>query len=163
MEFRENDFHELKLRVDKLASELDKKNSLKAVNTKWMITVGALILAALGYTSFIQIPKEAAKAAREQVGEDTIKEKEKIMTSLRETVVLAEEIRKEFGEINLEYKGGKYHELEMNKVDKVLFVDDKCKVGVIRSAKNSAPKIKEEPAICVCQDTEKGKGWVCFN
>ena len=162
MELREDDFHELKLRVDKVASELDKQKALKAVNTKWMIIVGALILAALGYTSFIQIPKEAIKAAQEQVGEDTIKAANEIIGSLRENKGQAEEILEGVKLDVLVLKGKKGASgdkpLEEDEADKVLFFNDGCIEGVIISAKNDG-----QPAICTCQTTKWGKGWVCFN
>ena len=72
MEIKNDEFQTLRLKVDQISSELDKQHAIRAVNTKWMIIVGSLIIAMLGFTSFIQIPKEAKKAAKEEIGPKTI-------------------------------------------------------------------------------------------
>jgi len=72
MELKNDEFQALRLKVDQLASELDKQNTVRVVNTKWMIIVGAVILSALGFTSFVQLPREANKAVEEKVGKNII-------------------------------------------------------------------------------------------
>ena len=72
MTVKDDEFQTLRLRVDQISSEFDKQGRVRAVNTKWMLTVGAVIVAALGYTNFVQLPKEAAKAAKEQVGPEIV-------------------------------------------------------------------------------------------
>lgn len=80
MEIKDDEFQTLRLRVEQISSELDKQNTVRTVNTKWMVIVGSLILAALGFTSFIQVPREAAKSAKEAIGTEII---EKAKDTLR--------------------------------------------------------------------------------
>jgi len=82
METKNDEFQALRLRLDQVSSELDKQDAVRAVNTKWMIIVGAVILAALGFTSFVQLPREAAKAARDQVGPEIIRKARMIAAEL---------------------------------------------------------------------------------
>ena len=84
MELKDDEFRALQLRVDQISSELDKQHAIGAVNTKWMFIVGAVILAALGYTSIFQLPNEAAKAAMEKIGPEVIEKAGKTMDSLRQ-------------------------------------------------------------------------------
>ena len=72
MELKNDEFQTLRLRVDQISSELDKQNTVRVVNTKWMIIVGAVILSALGFTSFVQLPREANRAVEEKVGKNII-------------------------------------------------------------------------------------------
>lgn len=74
MELKDDEFKALRSKVEKVSAELEKKDAARAVNTKWLVTVAAIIVAALGYTNFVQLPLEAAKAAKEQVGKDVVKE-----------------------------------------------------------------------------------------
>lgn len=97
---KDDESQTLRLRVDQISSELDKQNTVRAVNTKWMLTVGAVIVAALGYTNFVQLPREAAKAAREQVGPEIMEKANKILSNLQKTEFDAKEIRKGLGEIS---------------------------------------------------------------
>ena len=57
------DIEELTKEVEKLELKLNTRLAIQAVNTKWLIVVGLIILAFLGYTSFISVPAEAKKAA----------------------------------------------------------------------------------------------------
>ena len=82
MEMKNDEFQTLRSRVDEISSELDKQDRVRAVNTKWMLTVGAVIVAALGYTNFVQLPREAAKAAEEQIGPETIEQANSILAGL---------------------------------------------------------------------------------
>jgi len=61
------DIEELKKEVEKLELKLNTRLAIQAVNTKWMIVVGLIILAFLGYTSFISVPADAKKASKEAV------------------------------------------------------------------------------------------------
>jgi hypothetical protein len=70
MELKNDEFQALRLKVDQISSELDKQNTVRVVNTKWMIIVGAVILSALGFTSFVQLPREANRAVEEKVGKN---------------------------------------------------------------------------------------------
>jgi hypothetical protein len=70
MELKDDEFQALSLKVDQISSELDKQNTVRVVNTKWMIIVGAVILSALGFTSFVKLPREANRAVEEKVGEN---------------------------------------------------------------------------------------------
>jgi hypothetical protein len=83
MELNEEAFEKLRLSVEQLSSELNKQNTVRVVNTRWMIIVGAVLLSALGFTSFVQVPKEADRAAREHVGEDVKIQALKILTDLK--------------------------------------------------------------------------------
>ena len=56
MELDSNELQAPRQRVDQSSSELDKQNTVRVVNTKWMVIVGAVILSALGFTSFVQLP-----------------------------------------------------------------------------------------------------------
>lgn len=69
MEIKDNEFQTLQDKVNQLSSELDKQNTVRVVNTKWMIIVGVVILSALGFTSFYKIPNEADSAAIRAVEE----------------------------------------------------------------------------------------------
>lgn len=100
MEMKEDESQSLRLRVDQISSKLDKQDRVRAVNTKWMLTVGAAIVAALGYTNFVQLPREAAKAAKKQVGPDVVKKAEQIVNGLQEDEVYAKKIRDELGKIS---------------------------------------------------------------
>jgi hypothetical protein len=92
MELKDEEFQTLQLRVNQISSELDKRHAIGAVNTKWMLIVGAVILAALGYTSIFQLPKEAAKAAIEKIGPEVIEKADKTMANLRNCDVEAKGI-----------------------------------------------------------------------
>ncbi len=92
MEMKDDESQTLRLRVDQISSELDKQDRVRAVNTKWMLTVGAVIVAALGYTNFVQLPREAAKAAKEQVGPKIVDEAKRIMGVLEDDESRAKEI-----------------------------------------------------------------------
>lgn len=72
MEVNDDEFRALQRRVEQISSELDKQLAIGTVNTKWMLIVAAVILAALGYTSIFQLPNEAAKAAVEKIGPEVI-------------------------------------------------------------------------------------------
>lgn len=78
MEMKDDEFQALRLKVDQISSELDKQNTVRVVNTKWMLIVGAVILSALGFTNFVKIPSEVDKnvpiAVKEEV-EKAINEK----------------------------------------------------------------------------------------
>ena len=63
-----------------------------------MLTVGAAIVAALGYTNFVQLPREAAKAAREQVGPEVVQEANRIMGVLEDDESRAKKILGEISE-----------------------------------------------------------------
>ena len=95
MEIKDDEFQTLRQRVDQISSELDKQNTVRVVNTKWMIIVGAVILAALGFTSFVQLPREAARAAREQVGPEIIEKANEILSHLQRIDANANEMKKE--------------------------------------------------------------------
>jgi len=91
MELKDDEFKDLQSRVEKISAELEKKDVARAVNTKWLITVAAIIMAALGYTNFVQLPAEAAKAAIEKIGprivgdaEDAVKNAEKFRDKAKE-------------------------------------------------------------------------------
>lgn len=92
MEFNSDEFQKLSLKVAELSSELEKQNAIRAVSTKWLVLVGSLILAGLGFTNLVQIPKEAAKAAREQVGPEIINETKQIVSNIRAQDSLAQSI-----------------------------------------------------------------------
>lgn len=92
MEMKSDEFQTLQLRVDRISSELDKKNAIQAVNTKWLITVGAIILASLGFTSFVQLPKEASRAATQQVGIQIQDRAKEIISDLEKYQKTAREI-----------------------------------------------------------------------
>ena len=100
MELKNDEFQTLRLRVDKISSELDKKNTVQAVNTKWMITVGAVILASLGFTSFVQLPREASRAATEQVGIQIQDKAEKIISDLENHQTTAKIIEAELTKVS---------------------------------------------------------------
>jgi len=100
MEMKDDESQTLRLRVDQISSELHKQDRVRAVNTKWMLTVGAVIIAALGYTNFVQLPREAAKAAREQVGPDVVEEANRIVDDLKQDKVYAQGIKDELGKIS---------------------------------------------------------------
>jgi len=82
MEPKDDEFKALRSRVDKVSAELKKKDVARAVNTKWMAAVGSIIVAALGYTNFVQLPAEAAKAAKEQVGPEIVDKANDIVKDL---------------------------------------------------------------------------------
>ena len=82
METNNDEFQALRQRLDHVSSELDKQDAVRAVNTKWMVIVGAVILAALGFTSFVQLPREAARTAKEQIGPEILEEANKIVAEL---------------------------------------------------------------------------------
>lgn len=98
MELNDDEFKALRSRVEEVSAELEKKDAARAVNTKWMATVGAIIVAALGYTNFVQLPAEASKAAKEQVGPEIVEEANKIVEELRTNGDDAEEIVKNLRE-----------------------------------------------------------------
>lgn len=100
MEMKDDDFRTLQNKVDQISSELDKQNTVRVVNTKWMIIVGAVILSALGFTSFVQLPREANRAAKEQVGPDIKKKAEEIVLDLQSILTDAQGIKKDLGEIS---------------------------------------------------------------
>lgn len=100
MEIQDEEFQALRLRVDKISSELDKQITVRAVNTKWMLTVGAVIVAALGYTNFYQVPHEAARAAKEKVGQEIMEKAKEILSDLQDTDIYAKEIKKELGTVS---------------------------------------------------------------
>ncbi|BBO84109.1 hypothetical protein DSCO28_46750 [Desulfosarcina ovata subsp. sediminis] len=95
MELKNDEFRTWQQRVDQISSELEKQNTVRVVNTKWMIIVGTVILSALGFTSFFQVPREAARAAREQVGPEIIDEANRILYGLQRTAVEADGMKKE--------------------------------------------------------------------
>ena len=43
MDMNNNEFQELRLKVDQISSELERQNIIRPLNTKWMIVVGTLI------------------------------------------------------------------------------------------------------------------------
>ena len=92
MEIKNDEFQTLRLKVDQISSELEKQHAIRAVNTKWMVIVGSLILAALGFTSFVQVPREAANAAKEAIGPKIVEEAEATLKVLREDKNRAEDI-----------------------------------------------------------------------
>ena len=100
MEMKDDEFQTLRLRVDHISSELDKQDKVRAVNKKWMLTAGTVIVAALGYTNFVQLPKEAAEAAKEQIGPETIDQAKEILSRLEDKETQAEEIGRRLGEIS---------------------------------------------------------------
>jgi hypothetical protein len=78
MEMKDDEFQTLRNKVDQISSELDKQNTVRVVNTKWMLIVGAVILSALGFTNFVKIPSEVDKSvtiAVEKAVEKKINEK----------------------------------------------------------------------------------------
>lgn len=83
MELKDDEFQTLRTKVDQISSELEKQHAIRVVNTKWMIIVGSLILAALGFTSFVQVPNEARKAAEKQVGPAIINTAKEIISELQ--------------------------------------------------------------------------------
>lgn len=78
MEMKDDELQTLQNKVDQISSELDKQNTVRVVNTKWMLIVGAVILSALGFTNFVKIPSEVDKSvtiAVEKAVEKKINEK----------------------------------------------------------------------------------------
>lgn len=69
MEMKDDEFQTLQDKVNQISSELDKQNTVRVVNTKWMLIVGAVILSALGFTNFVKIPSEVDKSVTIAVGE----------------------------------------------------------------------------------------------
>ena len=92
MESKSDELQKLSLKVAELSSELEKQHALRAANTKWVVIVGSMILAALGFTNLIQIPREAEKAAREQVGPEIIKKAEETVSQITDKNRDAQEI-----------------------------------------------------------------------
>ncbi len=92
MELKDDEFQTLRLKVDQISSELEKQHAIRAVNTKWMVIVGSLILAALGFTSFVQVPREAANAARKAIKPEVIKEAEETLKGLKKDKKQAEDM-----------------------------------------------------------------------
>jgi len=72
MEIKDDEFQTLRQRVDQISSELDKQNTVRVVNTKWMIIIGAVIVSALGFTSFVKIPQEADRAVEKKIEQDIV-------------------------------------------------------------------------------------------
>jgi hypothetical protein len=70
MEIKDDEFQTLRQRVDQISSELDKQNTVRVVNTKWMVIIGAVIVSALGFTSFVKIPQEADRAVEKKIEQD---------------------------------------------------------------------------------------------
>ena len=64
---------ELTEEVIKLKAERTTWGAVQAVNTRWMVIAASIVLAALGYTNFVQIPAEATKAAKAQMGPKVVK------------------------------------------------------------------------------------------
>lgn len=92
MEINNDEFQTLRLKVDQISSELDKQHAIRAVNTKWMIIVGSIIVAALGFTSFVQIPNQAKKAAKEQIGPQTIEQAEGFLSDIEKNKAAADQL-----------------------------------------------------------------------
>lgn len=92
MEIKNDEFQELRLKVDQISSELDKQNITRVVNTKWMVIVGAVILAALGFTNFVQVPREAANSAKEAIGPEIIKKAKETVEELEQNKKKADTI-----------------------------------------------------------------------
>jgi hypothetical protein len=96
MELKDDEFQTLRLKVDQISSELEKQRTMRAVNTKWMAIVGSLILAAFGFTSFIQVPREVAKSVKEKIGQEVIYEAKATFESLeREAKKTFEELKED--------------------------------------------------------------------
>jgi hypothetical protein len=100
MELKNDDFQALQNKVDQISSELEKQNIVRIVNTKWVIIVGSLILGALGFTSFVQIPREANRAAKEQVGPEIKAKALNIIDSLENYQTTAKEIEAELTKVS---------------------------------------------------------------
>ena len=92
MEINNGEFQTLRLKVDQISSELEKQHAIRAVNTKWMIIVGSIIIAALGFTSFVQIPNQAKKAAKEQIGPQTIEQAEGFLYDIEKNKAAADQL-----------------------------------------------------------------------
>lgn len=69
--------------ITELRAQLEQQIAIRAVNTKWMMLVAGLVLAALGYTNFVQIPREADTAAKNKIGPKVVEEANNLVTLLR--------------------------------------------------------------------------------
>ncbi len=68
--FREEtsqELHELRSTVSSLQILVETRLAVQTANTKWLIVIGLLILATLGYTNFVRIPAEASAKAKDAV------------------------------------------------------------------------------------------------
>jgi len=99
---------ELEREIINLKLKLDNRLEIQSVNTKWFIFVGLLILAFIGYSTFVSIPADAKKSAQaavsEKVGPEVIKEIEKLTNELKKKNEKAQEIVVQLSELEKSWK-----------------------------------------------------------
>jgi uncharacterized protein YdaT len=79
---------DLENQIAELRSKIDTRLATQTANTKWLVIVGLVILAFMGYTNYVSIPSAAKKVAKETVTAITtpevVKEIEETLQTIRE-------------------------------------------------------------------------------